>query len=62
MTKKGEKQLIVDYHSKRRMAGVAVGIIKGIAGYFHESDLVEVTRVTPADEERVLIRADFLRC
>lgn len=52
--------MIVDYHSKRRMAGVAVGIIKGIAGYFNESDMVEVTRVTPADEERVQIRVDFL--
>jgi len=60
VTKRGEKQLIVDYHSKRRMAGVAVGIIKGIAGYFHESDIVEVTRVTPADAERVQIRVDFL--
>lgn len=60
VTKKGEKQLIIDYHSKRRMAGVAVGIIKGIASYFNESDIVEVTRVTPADEERVQIRVDFL--
>lgn len=60
VTKKGSKQLIVDYHSKRRMAGVAVGIIKGIATYFNESDIVEVTRLTPADEERVQIRVEFL--
>lgn len=60
VTKKGSKQLIVDYHSQRRMAGVAVGIIKGIAGYFHEKDLVEVTLLTPIDMERVQIRVDFL--
>ncbi len=60
VTKKGGRQLMVDYHSRRRMAGVAVGIIRGIARYFHESDLVEVTLLTPADEERVQIRVDFL--
>lgn len=59
VTKKGAKQLIVDYHSKRKMAGVAVGIIRGIATYFHESDLVKVTRTTPVDEERVQIKVDF---
>lgn len=60
VTKKGSKQLIVDYYSKRKMAGVAVGILKGIARYFNENDIVKVTRVTPADEERVQIRVDFL--
>lgn len=60
VTKKGERQLIVDYHSRRRMAGVAVGIIRGIARYFHESDLVEVTLLTPPEEERVQIRVEFL--
>jgi len=60
VTKKGSKQLIVDYYSKRRMSGVAVGIIKGIAGYYHESDKVAVTRLTAANEERVQIKVDFL--
>ena len=60
VTKQGSKRLIVDYHSKRRMSGVAVGIIKGIAKHYNESHLVEVTRLTPADEERVQIRVDFL--
>lgn len=60
VTKKGSKQLIVDYHSRRKMAGVAVGIIRGIAGYFHEKDLVEITLLTPVDVERVQIRVDFL--
>jgi len=60
VTKQGNKQLMVDYYSKRRMAGVAVGIIKGIASYYQEYDQVEVTRLTAADEERVRIRVDFL--
>lgn len=60
VTKKGDRQLIVDYHSNRRMVGVAVGIIKGIAAYFHEADIVNVTRTTPDDEDRVQIRVDFL--
>ncbi|MFT2009104.1 heme NO-binding domain-containing protein [Pontibacter sp. 13R65] len=60
VTKKGSGQLIVDYHSKRRMSGVAVGIIKGIAKYYNESDTVLVTRLTSPDEERVQIQVDFL--
>jgi hypothetical protein len=60
VTKKGSSQLIVDYHSKRRMSGVAVGIIKGIAKYYNESDTVSVTRLTAADEERVQIQVNFL--
>lgn len=59
VTKKGPKQLIVDYYSHRRMAGMAVGIIKGIAKYYHENDLVTVTMLTPADAERVQIKVDF---
>lgn len=60
VTKKGPKQLIVDYHSRRRMAGVAVGIIKGIAAYYQESDRVVVTNLSSAEDERVQIRVDFL--
>ena len=46
--------------SKRRMSGVAVGIIKGIAKYYNESDIVSVKRLTAPDEERVQIQVDFL--
>ncbi|WP_439882734.1 heme NO-binding domain-containing protein [Pontibacter sp. MBLB2868] len=60
VTKKGNKQLIVDYYSKRRMAGVAIGIIKGIAKYYNESALVEVSLCTPPENERVQIKVDFL--
>ncbi|ALI98941.1 heme NO-binding domain-containing protein [Rufibacter tibetensis] len=60
VTPKGPNQLIVDYYSKRRMAGVAVGIIKGIAKYYQESEQVQVTRLTPIDAERVQIQVKFL--
>ena len=60
VTKKGSRQLIVDYYSKRKMAAVAVGIIKGIARYYDESDRVSVTLLTPIDKERVQIKVDFL--
>lgn len=60
VTKKGARLLIVDYHSKRRMAAVAVGIIKGIAKHYDEGDKVEVSLLTPVGEERVQIRVEFL--
>lgn len=44
VTKKGPRRLIVDCHSKRRMAGVAVGIIRGIAKHYDEA----TTRRSPA--------------
>ncbi|AKD04624.1 heme NO-binding domain-containing protein [Pontibacter korlensis] len=59
VTAEGDNQLTIEYSSKRRMAGVAVGIIRGIAKYYNESDLVKVTRLSPADEEKVQIRVDF---
>ena len=60
MTKTGPGQLLVDYRSRRRMAGVAVGIIRGIAAHYQESDRVKVTRLSAAEDERVQIRVDFL--
>ncbi|AKQ45806.1 hypothetical protein TH63_09380 [Rufibacter radiotolerans] len=59
VTKQGPSRLIVDYYSKRRMAGVAVGIIRGIAKHYHESDKVSVTRLTEPHAERVQILVDF---
>lgn len=60
VTKKGDTQLIVDYHSKRKMAPFAVGAIKGLAKYYNEEDKVEVALLTPVEKERVQIRVDFL--
>lgn len=59
VTKKGPKQLIVDYHSHRKMAGMAVGIIKGIAKYYQESDRITLSMLTPTNAERVKIKIDF---
>jgi hypothetical protein len=60
VTKKGANQLMIEYSSKRRMAGVAVGIIKGIARHFNESEKVEVMLLSPADAKKVQIKVDFL--
>lgn len=57
---KNDKQLIIEYQSKRRMAGVAMGIIKGIARYYNEQDVVDIMQLTPIDAERVQIKVDFL--
>lgn len=54
-----QKRLVIDYYSKRKMAGVAIGIIKGIARYFNEYDNVTVIPVTPRDAERVQLRVEF---
>ncbi|RNI31420.1 heme NO-binding domain-containing protein [Rufibacter latericius] len=59
VTKQGPNRLIIDYHSKRRMCGVAVGIVRGIAKYYNEGDYVVVTRMTDPFAERVQILVDF---
>ncbi|HEY4650432.1 MAG TPA: heme NO-binding domain-containing protein [Pontibacter sp.] len=59
VSKVGRNLLIIDYHSKRRMAGFAVGIIKGLAKYFNEADKVSVMPVTDLQAERVQIRVQF---
>ena len=59
VTKKGNHQLVVDYHSKRRMAGVAVGIIRGIARYYNEDNKVQISCVSGMEEERVQIQVIF---
>jgi hypothetical protein len=59
VSKVNQHLLIIDYFSKRKMAGVAIGIIKGIAKYYNEQDLINVFAVTPIDSERVQIRVEF---
>lgn len=60
VTSVNEKLLIIDYFSKRRMASLAIGIIKGIAKYFDEENKVSVNSMTPLNDERVQIRVEFL--
>ncbi|ALI99286.1 heme NO-binding domain-containing protein [Rufibacter tibetensis] len=59
VTKRGNDRLIIDYHSKRRMCGVAVGIIRGIAKHYGEADRVTVTRMSDPYAETVQILVDF---
>jgi hypothetical protein len=60
VTAVGQRLLVIDYHSKRRMAGFAIGIIRGLASYFGESDRVSVLPTTEPHAERVQIRVEFV--
>jgi hypothetical protein len=42
VTKVGQNILILDYYSRRKMAGFAIGIIKGLASYFQEEERIHV--------------------
>lgn len=53
------KLIIIDYYSKRCMASLAIGIIKGIAKYYKEKNEVLVKTTTGLDDERVQIRVEF---
>lgn len=59
VTREGENRLFINYYSKRRMAGVAVGIIRGVAKYYDEEDKVTVTRLSEPHAESVQILVDF---
>jgi hypothetical protein len=59
VSKVNDNLLIIDYYSKRKMAGVAIGIIKGIAKYFNEQDNINIKPITPRHAERVQIRVEF---
>lgn len=59
VNKVSPKLLVIDYYSKRRMAGVAIGIIKGIAEYFNEADQITIKPTTALDAERVQLRIEF---
>lgn len=59
VTKVGKNMLIIDYHSKRKMAGFAIGIVKGLARYFQETDKVNVMPTTDMHSDRVQIRVEF---
>jgi hypothetical protein len=52
--------LMIDYFSKRRMASLAIGIIKGIARYYNEDKDIIVRSMTALNDERVQIRVEFL--
>lgn len=60
VTRVSDKLLIIDYYSKRKMASLAIGIIKGIAKYYHEGEKIKIVPNTNPDDERVQIRVEFL--
>ncbi len=59
VSKVNDKLLIVDYYSRRKMASLAVGIIRGIAAFYKETDKLRIISMTDPDDERVQIRLEF---
>ncbi len=59
VSKINPKLLVIDYYSERRMGGLAIGIIKGIAQYYNEADRVSIQAMSASDDARVQIRLDF---
>ena len=50
-----ENEALIDYVSPRRMGGLAVGIVRGLAAYFDEADRIDVLPTTSENGERVQI-------
>jgi hypothetical protein len=59
VTRVSNKLLIIDYYSKRKMASLAIGIIKGIAKYYNESEKLRIVPNTRPNDERVQLRVEF---
>jgi hypothetical protein len=59
VTTVGDRLLIIDYYSKRKMGALAIGIIRGIARFHHESDRVRIIPRSDPSDERVQIRVEF---
>ena len=55
MSRIGPDELMIDYVSPRRMGGLAVGIVRGVAAYYDEADRIDVMPTTSEDGERVRI-------
>ena len=51
----GPNELMIDYVSPRRMGGLAVGIVRGLAVYYDEADVIDVMPTTSEDGEWVRI-------
>lgn len=60
VTRVNKNKLIIDYYSKRRMGSLAIGIIKGIAKYYHEETNIVIESATKPDDERVQIQVSYL--
>lgn len=51
----GPDESMIDYVSPRRMSGLAVGIVRGLASYYDETERIDVMPTTSDDGERVRI-------
>lgn len=51
----GPNELMVDNVSAHRMGGLAVSIVRGVAAYYDEADLIDVQSTTTENGERVRI-------
>lgn len=59
ISKVNDNTLIIDYYSKRKLASLAIGIIRGIAKFYKESERVQIIPKSNPDDERVQIRVEF---
>ena len=59
VTKVNPQLLIIDYYSRRRMGSLAIGIIRGIAVYYGESQNISVISMSEPADERVQIRVEY---
>lgn len=56
VTRVSSSEVLIDYVSQRRMGALAVGIVRGLATYFDEADVIDVQPTTSEDGEHVRIR------
>ncbi|MDJ0367084.1 heme NO-binding domain-containing protein [Hymenobacter sp. H14-R3] len=50
-----DNEVMINYVSQRRMSGLAIGIVRGLAAYYDEADRIDVMPTTSEDGERVQI-------
>ena len=60
VTKVNNQLLVIDYYSQRRMGALAIGIIKGIAKHFGETEMITIKSMSDPEAERVQIRVEFV--
>lgn len=54
-TRLNANEVLINYVSARRMGGLAVGIVRGLAAYFDEADRIDVMPTMSEDGEHVQI-------
>lgn len=59
-TRINKNRLIIDYYSQRKMASLAVGIIKGIAKHYQEAENVSIELHEYSNGNRVQIEVHYL--